>query len=511
MDAIHLTNVTLPRSIINSISLNSSTKTERDRLLKIADATLGRAAWQGFGPNQFFDIPYQLFENLVGRDYRKDIEKLKDLKIIDCNESYQNLPNSKGFCKKYRFIEPICLVELETLTLKKSKPRIKANLSEIERKTLETLEKVNIKVGDMALKAETNTKQANQSFKKLLAATISLEMILDRHIKNRIGDKIEDEFVGTTFYFEKNGIGAWELHPVSPLGRKKSKRLGSQVKTLAKEGNYVAIQYKNDFILTPSVNDFLSFKAAEIQTLSYIQLEAIRSKNLYSGRNEVNFRLDTSITNLSSLLDNYLVLDGKGLKHFDLANSQFIILSSLISQILNGKGDLLSLLEKQFTGEKKQFLESLNCLKKVVATMKIKEDFKQFHEAAAKGKVYDNFAECAGLDRDEAKKAFFLIAFGDTHSKGRLIDLFQSTYPSVFAIIQRFKADIGDFKKFPIFLQAVESSIFIDEILNTLFQKKLSPLSKHDSILLKESEAEKGEKIIRKNLNKLLGDYTIKK
>ena len=504
--------IVLHNSAIHAIKNNSSTKFERDRLLKIASYILGRAAWQGYNPSQFFDIPCQNLKARSGDNYRSDIEKLKALSVLDCNESYQTFKNGKkGTSKKYKFLELLSLPSLETVTLRKSTLKKEKSLSNIEAKTLETLRKVSILVDKKVLTNKTTSHKAADYLKdKLLIATITPKTIFDRHVKGRVGENIEDEMIGITYYFEKNGSGAWVLDPISPNGRKESKRRGKQAKSLALNGNYQLLQYKNDFILTPSVDEFLQFKTNEIQTLAYIQLESIRTGDLYSGRNEINYRLDTSITNLSGILDKYLILDGKPIKHFDLANSQFIILSTLISQILEGKGELITLLKKHFAGDRANFLEHLNCLSGVVTTEGVKEDFKQFREASAVGKVYDDFAISAGIDRDDAKKAFFLIAFGDTNLKGRLVKLFINTYPSVFGIVQRFKKDMSDFKQFPIFLQAVESCIFIDEILPLLFKKGLSPLSKHDSILLKSTEAILGEMAIKKVLDKVLVNYKIK-
>jgi hypothetical protein len=503
--------IVLHDSAILAIKNNSSTKFECDRLLKTASYILGRAAWQGYNPSQFFDIPCQNLKGISGDNYRSDIEKLKALKVVDCTESYQTFKNGKkGYCKQYRFLELLSLMSLKTMTLKKSTLKKEKSLSNTEAKTLETLKKVSVLVDKKVLTNKTTSPEAAHYLKKLLIATITPKTIFDRHIKGRVGENIEDEMIAKTFYFEKNGTGAWVLDPISANGRNESKRRGKQAKSLALNGNYQLVHYKNDFILTPSVDEFLKFKTNEIQTLAYIQLESIRTGDLYSGRNEINYRLDTSITNLSGILDSYLILDGKPMKHFDLANSQFIILSTLISQILQGKGELINLLKKHFVGDRAKFLEHLNCLSGVINSENIKEDFKRFHEASAIGKVYDDFARSAKIDRDDAKKAFFLIAFGDINLKGRLFELFRDTYPSVFEIIQQFKKDMDDFKQFPIFLQAVESCIFIDELLPLLFKKGLSPLSKHDSILLKSTEAILGEMAIKKILDKVLVNYKIK-
>jgi hypothetical protein len=53
-------------------------------------------------------------------------------------------------------------------------------------------------------------------------------------------------------------------------------------------------------------------------------------------------------------------------------------------------------------------------------------------------------------------------------------------------------------------LQNVESSIFIDNILQTLYKRNINVLTKHDSFLVPESQVEVALEIIKEELIKFL-------
>jgi hypothetical protein len=485
----------LPSSVINKINTHTSDKKSREKLLKVSDAILRRAAWNGFEPSTFFDVPKNLLQATIGNQYRKSIDALISIDVLDCDESYQFFNDgSKGTCKAYRFCESMTLPTLESLTLKTSKKAAKT-LDEIEAKTAAVLDKLSLKIGNTFLSAKTPPKNADFLLKAFLTSKITPDVVKNRHIR-----AVQDDAVGYMYHWQK---GTLTKSCNAVFNGRKAKQSACQM-------DIQLIQYKDIFVLSNDMNGFLNWKVNEIQVLAFLQLKSIINKDFYIGRNEENYRLDTSITNLSGLLESGLFLDYKPLLSLDLANSQFVIFSSIVGQILDGNGNLLDLLEKHFKDNKAKFSKHVETLKQSVTAVKIEKDFFTFKEAAETGTVYDDFAKASNISRDDAKKAFFLIAFGSVKVKGRLVTLFKKKYPSVFSIVQNFKNTIGDSKQFSIFLQAVESCIFIDELLPLLFKNGLHPLTKHDSILLKQNEFLIGERITKRVLDKNLSRYTLK-
>lgn len=200
---------------------------------------------------------------------------------------------------------------------------------------------------------------------------------------------------------------------------------------------------------------------------------AIERGNLRAGRNKTNNRLDTNITNLCSLLTDEIA-NQNNLVQIDLSNSQFAILSYILQYIMDT------------------------------------DDYKRFKELSVIGGLYEFVQENLGLEsRKEAKNAMFEILFSkrrnNTKSKSKLKKLF----PTVIEWVDNYKKENGD-DNFSIMLQKKESEIFIDMILNCIIKKKIFALTKHDSLIVKESDKEKVLELIS-DYFKLIGfEYNLK-
>jgi len=74
--------------------------------------------------------------------------------------------------------------------------------------------------------------------------------------------------------------------------------------------------------------------------------------------------------------------------------------------------------------------------------------------------------------------------------------VFNSVYPFVYEIVKIFKNK--DNKKLPIYLQKIESYLFIDCITKELVENGIIPFTIHDSVMVKKQDKEKTIEIINK-------------
>jgi hypothetical protein len=167
------------------------------------------------------------------------------------------------------------------------------------------------------------------------------------------------------------------------------------------------------------------------------------------------------------------ICNQNGLSQIDLKNSQF----TLLSHILTDKLDT--------------------------------DDFKRFKALSISGKLYDYITEELSLQtRKEGKIGMFEILFSsrknNTKNKAKLKTLF----PSVIKWIDDFKASNGD-DAFSIMLQKYESKIFVDNILVKLKKKGLFALTKHDSVIVRDKDLEAVNEIITNEFNKINLEYTL--
>ncbi len=155
-------------------------------------------------------------------------------------------------------------------------------------------------------------------------------------------------------------------------------------------------------------------------------------------------------------------------------------------------------------------------------------DLVPFFKSSIDGRLYQEISVMLGLaDRDEGKKACFELLFGrmvsegqiriesaaDIPSRGRL---FREAFPNVFELVNSFKQHHvrlqgqvrHKVKKgsriFPIFLQQMESFIFIDNILPTLLEKNIDCVTKHDSFLFPASQYQAAIDIVFNEMKKFL-------
>jgi len=249
----------------------------------------------------------------------------------------------------------------------------------------------------------------------------------------------------------------------------------------------------------------------EVKRNSYmIALNMLSDKRFrYFHRNNTNNRLDTNFTNLKSELKQFIIGD---YVNIDLKNSQPFFLSMLLESIINIKQQGHSTLCYKLSYNKlfetfgikgiKEILKLHQNQKKVFLV-----NLKTFKESVIQGTLYDDFIKSysEGITRKQVKDIMFKVLF----SKNDLYDqfkkfipyekekkVFASVFPMVYESIKILKAKNNVL--LPVFLQKIESYIFIDCIAKELVNSGIVPLTVHDSIIVKSEFKNKTIKIINK-------------
>ena len=211
-------------------------------------------------------------------------------------------------------------------------------------------------------------------------------------------------------------------------------------------------------------------------------------KLLYCHRNLTNKRLDTNLTNLKKEFLDFITLDGERLSEIDLSNSQILLTRCFIDYIY-----------------KHTPKETIN-----------HSQYQHFTKLCNEGQFYEFLLRKLNLvstdkNRTTIKKEVLIVLFSKnfvTSQTGRIMRRYIS---SILKCVEAFKFANG-YKEYPIYLQLKESELFIDNILRLLLNKDFRLLSKHDSILCKESDFNKVKEIIDEKLTKVFGEnnYNLK-
>ena len=128
-----------------------------------------------------------------------------------------------------------------------------------------------------------------------------------------------------------------------------------------------------------------------------------------------------------------------------------------------------------------------------------------FYNSALKGALYDEFVEIHSGDitRNEVKKIMFKVLFSRNQfylGYKKIIpyerdkEVFASVYPFVSEVVKILKAK--DHRTLPIYLQRIESYLFIDCIAKELVDNGIIPFTIHDSVIIKIEHQEKAIEIM---------------
>ena len=246
-------------------------------------------------------------------------------------------------------------------------------------------------------------------------------------------------------------------------------------------------------------------------------LQMIRDKRFrYFKRNKTNNRLDTNLTNLKSELRQFVEGDYVSI---DLANSQPFFLNILLNHIkdnifnTNTKdiplcSGLLGIDIIQWFG--KQQYKALAKIHQNEPFFK-KGELLKFQDSVVRGLFYDDLKSSLiddHLSRDDVKDIVFAILFSRNkiYKDHRRIEpyfkekrLFAKVYPTIYKIVYLLKNK--DHTKLSVFLQSMESKVFIDIICPELVSQDIIPLTIHDSIIIPRHQAKEARQICEKTFD----------
>jgi len=254
--------------------------------------------------------------------------------------------------------------------------------------------------------------------------------------------------------------------------------------------------------------------ANDAQMLSYLtSINNIEDKRFrYFKRNKTNGRLDTNLTNLKSDLRQFIKGDYVSI---DLKNSQPFLLGILIDTIINNRDTLCCYLSDE--NLIKTF--GYKAIKRVLLFHQKQEKaemvkFRSYYNSVLKGKLYDIFVQLNSEDitREDIKSIMFKVLFSKNEfylGYTKIIPykedkkVFAEVYPFVYEIVKVLKGK--DHKTLPIFLQCLESYLFIDCIAKELVENGIVPFTIHDSVIVKKEYQAKTIQIINNVFMKQLG------
>lgn len=241
-----------------------------------------------------------------------------------------------------------------------------------------------------------------------------------------------------------------------------------------------------------------------------------RSRNFH--RNTTNKRLDTNLTSLCSDLRQFIKGD---LVSIDLKNSQPFFLGQLINTIDKythedikippyiGKFSYSNIL--QTFGKR-----AIDRIHKIRQSDEIGflANLSLFNNAVLKGRLYDEFTDLfdGNSNRDIAKENMFKLLFSrnENYKNGRRFiqfkkekEAFASVYPAIAKTVEILKHK--NHALLAIYLQKMESFVFIDCIAKRLVEEDIVPLTIHDSIIVKSNQVQKTIQIVKDEFLKTFG------
>jgi hypothetical protein len=232
----------------------------------------------------------------------------------------------------------------------------------------------------------------------------------------------------------------------------------------------------------------------ETQKLSYLtSINHIEDKRFrYFIINKTNGRLNTNLTNLKSDLRQFIKGDYVSI---DLKNSQPFLLGLLIDSIINSSATLCCKLDEENLIK----VFGIKAIKRVLLIHQNQEKekmvkFRNYYNSVLTGKLYDDFIDkySENIERKEVKEIMFKVLFSRNqfHKGYKKItpyekekSTFASVYPFVYEVVKILKDK--DHRTLPIFLQKLESYLFIDCIAKKLVGNGIVPFTIHDSIIVK--------------------------
>lgn len=434
----------LPSQLIDDIDeIHKDSKSKRDHAIRLISTMQNSSMRKNGNMDSFLDIPKNYFRKKFNSRYLEFLKPLISQNIILVDNYYNNIKHiSKAYKinSKYYNINnnsPKMWLHMPQVPVKSTSYSVKK-----EKLSEEEIEVKNAVIDDIK-KADINYKKVN---------VLKTEYLNTLSINNFVlNDNIDKEKFNVMFRRGREEKKYWMTREAAIA---KAKKLGMNL-----------IQDGDHFYIMPN-NEFIEMKR-QSKNISYTDsIKRLEKGIYYARRNKTNGRLDTNYTNLPGFITKEIFRQNDYVQ-FDLANSQFAILSHLLED-------------------------------------KIKtEDYKKFRDESYNGSLYECIQKELNINsRGEAKKCMFELMFSSENNNTKRKQTISKLFPSVVQYVDEYKKDNG-YKNFSISLQQKESEIFIDGIWKEVKKQDLLCITKHDAIICRREDMEKVRQIIEEEFSRI--------
>ncbi len=201
----------------------------------------------------------------------------------------------------------------------------------------------------------------------------------------------------------------------------------------------------------------------------------------------------------------FIKIENEPVVGIDAKTSQFLLLANLFRAFIEAKS-----LSVNFSGKRQTFLSELrDIFRENVIDYK---DVDQFCKDVFESDFYEVIRRYLGLsERNQAKIFCFTIIFSKPDNNNPFKEKLRERYPSVINTLDAYKLkqiarlkkkgqeniNEGDgFQRLSINLQALESEIFIEKIFDKLHKEKIWCFTRHDSVIVGESNEQRTLEIV---------------
>lgn len=279
-------------------------------------------------------------------------------------------------------------------------------------------------------------------------------------------------------------------------------------KKFASKKNLDLFYYKDTFYIDDR-NRFIKHQIEAIKLRYKTETNKINLLPIEFKRNRKTLRVYNHLTSFPSHLLPFLSINNKTIVQIDLKTSQFLLLANLINNfIAYGPDKLINqfkheqtrsylkrfvlILEENWLGSNKSAIDINNPKSNQYSI----SDLIRFIREVFFGDFYEIVKSDLNLsERAIAKQTLFRIIFGKSIRPGLYEKKLRELYPTLMSIFEDYKDEkafhVGvekkenlDYTNLSVFLQCVESEIYIDNILIPLQKKGIPCFTRHDSIVV---------------------------
>lgn len=279
-------------------------------------------------------------------------------------------------------------------------------------------------------------------------------------------------------------------------------------KLIAETNNKQLFFYKNEFY----ISDLQKFKQHRLDHILHYykrEISKIGVLPLVDERNSTNNRLNNYLVGFPSKILQFICINNEPLVQIDLRTSQFLLFANILNvYITKGEAELMNLFKNEKTkAYLRKMVIAIQQHQHALPSMGIdigsdnyiptsSSDVIKFINDVFNTDFYKVVQKQLNLpDRGIAKLVLFKLLFTKSNRSDILLKQLSGHYPVVMKIISAFKqiddqesksttheSNDDDYNNFSVFLQCVESEIYIDNILFPLKLQGILCFTRHDSI-----------------------------